>query len=483
MKKARRGGQRSGRPTYADAMKLDRLPPHSDEAEQGVLGCVLLAPKECLSEVATKFRGKHEPFYDPRHQVIFGTLLAMQDDGVEIDVITLQQRLKDRGALEQCGGIAYILQLQDAVPSAANLEFYLGIVLEKWILRTMVQRCTEVVGRIYDYEGDVTHLVEEVQSDILNLPTASTSGPKHIGAYTGQLEDRLNRYARGIGMITGLPTGFRYLDKLVCGMHPTEVFVIGGDPGSGKTSLAMNIAERVAVDGGNPVGVLSLEMSAEDLIMRLACSKTRVNFHKLRTGHATKEDLELMKDALPHIKNKEECPIYLDDASGLTMFEVRSRLRAMVHRYGIRLALVDYLQLVALTKEQMFLGMAGGYGEVTRGIQQAAKELKIPIIVLSQLNNEGRKRGKNERPKLTDFRETGAIGDVANFAGILWRPPMNDEEEMKNRDAISVDPMGNHVLMVRMEVLKNKNGPSGTGVEFEFLRWCMRFEDLKYKGD
>jgi len=232
--------------------------------------------------------------------------------------------------------------------------------------------------------------------------------------------------------------------------------------------------------GGNPVGILSLEMSAEDLILRLVCSRTRVNFHKLRTGCATKEELEIVRDALPHVMNEKETPIYIDDTSGLTIFEVRSRLRAMKHRYGIRLAVVDYLQLVALTREQMFLGMAAGYADVARGIQQAAKELEIPIIVLSQLSNEGRKRGRNEKSKLTDFRETGAIGDVANFAGILWRPPLETEEEEKLRAAIGSDPMGEHTLAVQMEVLKNKNGPSGMGIQFNFQRWCMRFEDLQY---
>jgi len=221
-------------------------------------------------------------------------------------------------------------------------------------------------------------------------------------------------------------------------------------------------------------------MSAEDLILRLVCSRTRVNFHKLRTGCATKEELEIVRDALPHVMNEKETPIYIDDTSGLTIFEVRSRLRAMKHRYGIRLAVVDYLQLVALTREQMFLGMAAGYADVARGIQQAAKELEIPIIVLSQLSNEGRKRGRNEKSKLTDFRETGAIGDVANFAGILWRPPLETEEEEKLRAAIGSDPMGEHTLAVQMEVLKNKNGPSGMGIQFNFQRWCMRFEDLQY---
>jgi replicative DNA helicase len=204
-----------------------------------------------------------------------------------------------------------------------------------------------------------------------------------------------------------------------------------------------------------------------------------VNFHKLRTGCPTEAELQKLLAIFPKVVN---APIILDDAGGLTMHEVRSRLRAMKHRHGIRLAIVDYLQLISLTKEQMFLGAASGYADVARGLQQAAKELQIPIIIISQLSNEGRKRKKHERPKLTDFRETGAIGDVANFAGILWRRELEPEEEEKLRDAIKADPMGNHVLELQMDIIKNKNGPSGTAMGLEFMRWCMRFEDLQYKS-
>lgn len=461
----------------------DRLPPHDLPSEQCTLGCILLSPKECLVEVVNRLKGNKLAFYDLRHQTIFAALLEMQDANVPVDVITLQQRLKDGGVLEQIGGIAYLNELQDGVPSAANLEYYLKVVFDKYLLRRAVHTCTEIVGRIFEFDGEAGQLISEVQNDILNLPTPDQGGPRPIKAYSERLQARLDNYARGIGMITGLPTGFRYLDRNFGGMHPADVIIVGGDPGAGKTSWAMNVAERVAMrdDGtyGNPVGVISLEMSAEDLVLRLACSRARVNFHKLRTGCPTEADLHRLLAVWPKIIG---APIILDDAGGLTMHEIRSRLRAMKHRHGIRLAIVDYLQLISLTKEQMFLGAASGYADVARGLQQAAKELQIPLIIISQLSNEGRKRKKHERPKLTDFRETGAIGDVANFAGILWRPELEAEEEAEMRDRIKADPMGNHTLELQLEVLKNKNGPSGTGVGFEFLRWCMRFEDLQYKS-
>jgi len=474
LKKAR--GQNAARPYI---QTTDRLPPHAPEAEQGVLGCILLSPNECLTQVSNRFKANKHAFYDLRHQTIFEALMAIQNAAVPIDIITLQQKIKDIGLLEEIGGIPYLNELQDSVPSAANLDYYLDIVFEKWVLRRMIHTCTDAVARVYEHNGELTTLIDEVQNEILNLPTASEGGPQLIKQFSGRIQDRIDKYARGVGMILGLPTGYRYWDRMCGGMHNADVIIIGGDPSAGKTSMAMNIAERVAMDGGNPVGVMSLEMSAEDVIMRLACSRARVNFHKLRTGMASEDDLKKLTAIFPKVMT---APIVLDDTGGLTMNEVRSRLRGMKHRHGIRLAIVDYLQLISLTKEQMFLGSASGYADVARGLQQAAKELQIPIIILSQLSNEGRKRGRNERPKLTDFRETGAIGDVANFAGILWRPPLEPEEEAKMREAISSDPMGNHVLEVQMEVLKNKNGPAGLGMMFEFMRWCMRFEDLQYKS-
>jgi replicative DNA helicase len=462
-----------------DKKTTDRLPPDAPKMEQGVLGCILVNPKECLPEVVNRFKGNKQAFYDHRHQVIFEAVMDMQNASVPIEIITLQQKLSEQGLLENIGGIAYLNDLEQSIGSAANLEYYLTVVFDKWVLRRAIQTCTEFVEKIYGYEGETSQLIAEVQSGILNLPTPNDTGPKPIKAFSARIQERIEHYARGIGTITGLPTGFRYWDRMVGGLHPGDVIILGGDPGAGKTSLAMNVAERVAMDGGNAVGVMSLEMSAEDLILRLACSRARVNFHKLRTGMASETDLQKMVAIFPSVMNAK---IILDDSGGLTMHEVRSRLRGMKHRHGIRLAIVDYLQLISLTKEQMFLGAASGYADVARGLQQASKELQIPIIILSQLSNEGRKRGKTEKPKLTDFRETSAIGDVANFAGILWRPPLDPEDEAELREAISKDPMGNHVLELQMEVVKNKNGPSGMGMMFEFMRWCMRFEDLQYKS-
>src|SRR5580692_2105462 len=253
---------------------IDRLPPHSPEGEKGVLGCILLSPNDCMGECIEKLKdnGK-EIFYDLRHQTIYEELTVMFDTREAIDIITLQKRLKDKGLLEQVGGIPYLSQLQDAVPSAANLSYYLDIVREKYLLRKMISVCTEVVGRVYDYEGEVDSLMDEVERDVLRISESRAQGnvvttKELVGRAIGTIENFFNRK----GALSGIATGFMDLDKMTDGLHGSEMIVIAARPSMGKTSLAMNIAEYVAIEQKLPVAVFSLEMSAESLILRMMCS-------------------------------------------------------------------------------------------------------------------------------------------------------------------------------------------------------------------
>ena len=271
---------------------MDRLPPHSPEAEQGVLGCVLLSPNDCMGECIEKFKGGAEVFYDLRHQTIFNALVEMYDSREAIDVITLQQRLKNKQLLEEVGGIAYLAALPDAVPSAANLSYYLDIVQEKYLLRKMIQTCTDVVGRVYDYEGEVDALMDEVERDILRISesrvqsqTSDDQGPGQEG----------HQHHRGFSPAAGhadrrRAPGFTDLDKMTSGLHGGEMVVIAARPSMGKTSLAMNIAEHVAIEQQLPVGVFSLEMTAESLVLRMLCSRSRVNLRNVREGFLAERD-------------------------------------------------------------------------------------------------------------------------------------------------------------------------------------------------
>src|SRR5947208_2645855 len=236
--------------------RVDRLPPHSPEAEKGVLGCVLLSPNDCMAECIEKFKSGAEVFYDLRHQTIFSALAEMYDGREAIDIITLQQRLKNKQILEEVGGIPYLATLPDTVPSSANLSYYLDIVQEKYLLRKMIHTCTDVVSRVYDYEGEVDALMDEVERDILRISES------RVQSHTNTIKELVKKAINTIedfhqrqGMLTGVGTGFTDLDKMTSGLHPGEMIVIAARPSMGKTSLAMNIAEHASIDQGVPCGV------------------------------------------------------------------------------------------------------------------------------------------------------------------------------------------------------------------------------------
>ena len=327
--------------------KVDRLPPHSPEAEQGVLGCVLLAPNECMGECIGKLKPGAEVFYDLRHQTIFRALVEMFDSREAIDLITLQQRLKNQQRLQEVGGIAYLAALPDAVPSAANLSYYLDIVQEKYLLRKMIQTCTGVVGRVYDYEGEVDALMDEVERDILRISES------RVQSQTSTIKDLVRKAITTIedfhqrqGVLTGVGTGFTDLDKMTSGLHGGEMVVIAARPSMGKTSLAMNIAEHVAIEQRLPVGVFSLEMTAESLVLRMLCSRSRVNLRNVREGFLAERDFPKLTGAAGKLAN---APLFIDDSSALSILQLRAKARRMSQQYGIKLFVVDYLQLVHST--------------------------------------------------------------------------------------------------------------------------------------
>lgn len=465
------------------APNFERLPPHSIEAEQAVLGCLLLDPKDALVEVQQRI-GETQIFYDPRHETVYRALTSLVATGTPIDIITLTGRLTDGGELEKIGGFAFLSSLMDSVASPAQLPTYLDDVWRKYQLRQTIRRATEIAAEAYDIPEDVDGFLSRAEEKVFGLPRGQRQGPQTAQSLAQKCIDRIEHYNRGRGLITGQATGYWYWDKLTGGLQNGELIVIGGRPGTGKTSLAMNVAERVAwwdeKDGtsrpGNPVGVLSMEMSADDLMLRLVCSRARVNFHKLRTGMMSNDDMAKLENALPQMAR---APIVIDDASNLTAFEMRSKLRQMKARYGIKLAIIDYIQLAKLPHE--FAGdRVNGIAHVSAALLASAKELQIPIIVISQLSRESEKgRSAGGIPKMSDLRDSGAIEQDAHFIGLLYRAPMEQEEEAELRERIARDPHCEVTLPVKMEVCKNRNGPSGTGMDLNFLRWCMRFEDCQ----
>lgn len=459
------------RAPLADAAKLDRLPPHSPEAEQGVLGCVMLSPNDCMGVCIERLKEGREVFYDLRHQTIFSTLAEMYDAREAIDIITLQQRLKNKQLLEEVGGIAYLTALPDTVPSSANLSYYLDIVLEKHVLRKMIHTCTDVVGRVYNYEGEVDSLLDEVERDILRISesrvqTQSTTIKDLVKKAITTIEDFHQRQ----GMLTGVGTGFADLDKMTSGLHGGEMVVIAARPSMGKTSLAMNIAEYVAIEQRLPVGVFSLEMTSESLVLRMLCSRSRVNLRNVREGFLAERDFPKLTGSAGKLANS---PLFIDDSSALSILQLRAKARRMWQQYGIKLFVIDYLQLLHSTARRAE-NRQQEIADISSGIKSLAKELSVPVIVLSQLNRE-LEREKNRKPRLSDLRESGAIEQDADVVGLLYKPSSGDDEESggaAEEDAVPVNLL----------IAKQRNGPTGD-VNLTFLKSYTRFESAAKVSD
>jgi replicative DNA helicase len=401
--------------------------------------------------------------YDLRHRHLYEVLAEMYDHKEAIDLLTVQQRLKDRNQLEAVGGLAYLSSLPDAVPSAANLSYYTDIVREKHLLRRMIQTCTGVVGRVYDHEGEVDALLDEVERDVLRI------SEDRVEANTRTIKDlvkhaitTIEEFHQRQGMLTGISTGFPDLDKMTSGFHGGEMIVIAARPSMGKTSLAMNIAEHVAADERLPVGVFSLEMTAESLVLRMLCSRSRVNLRSIRDGFLAERDFPKLTGSAGKLAG---APLFIDDAPALSILQLRAKARRMAQQYGVKLFVIDYLQLLHSTSRRAE-NRQQEIADISNGIKALAKELSVPVIVLSQLNRELEK-DKSRKPRLSDLRESGAIEQDADLVALLYKPSGGDDEDGSSLELDAVP--------VNLLIAKQRNGPTGD-VALTFLKAYTRFE-------
>jgi replicative DNA helicase len=322
--------------------------------------------------------------------------------------------------------------------------------------------CTDVVGRVYDFEGEVDGLMDEVERDILRISESRVQSQSNsikdlVKKAVGTIED----YHQRQGALTGLGTGFTDLDKMTTGLHPGEMIVIAARPSVGKTSLAMNIAEHVSLDEKLPVGVFSLEMTAESLVLRMLCSRARVNLRSIREGFLAERDFPKLTGAAGKLAS---APLFIDDSSGLSILQLRAKARRMHQQYGIKLFVIDYLQLLHSTSKRAE-NRQQEISDISSGIKALAKELSVPVIVLSQLNREV-EREKGRAPRMSDLRESGAIEQDADLIGLLYRPSKDDEESGTPSEAEAINLL----------IAKQRNGPAGEDVHLTFLKSCTRFE-------
>src|SRR6195256_300198 len=459
---SRSGGDRNGGSLTSSSQDIGRTLPHSVEAEQGVLGSMLISPREIIAECVEKIN--EEYFYVPAHRTVYTVLVELWNAGQGIDLITFTQVLRDRNVLDAVGGASFVTSLFTFVPTAANIAYYLDIVRDKYILRQIIAASTESVRRAYEEQDEVNNLLDEVEQKIFAVGEDRFKG-KMLSMKDQVMEaiESIEKLYERKGGITGISTGFVEFDRMTSGLHPSEMIVIAARPSMGKTALAMNIAEHVAINERLPVGVFSLEMSSQQLVQRLLCSRARVNLQKVRDGFLAERDFPSLTAAASKLA---EAKIFIDDSASLTILELRAKARRLKAEQGVQLIIVDYLQLLNSTTRRAQDNRQLEISEISAGIKGLAKELKLPIIVLAQLNRqpEARSGGK---PRLSDLRESGSIEQDADLVGLLVRPEIYEEDEEAR-----AEKSGEAELIIA----KQRNGPVGE-IPLTFLKEFTRFED------
>src|SRR5881409_1703226 len=441
---------------------IHRTPPHSVEAEQGVLGSMLISPREIIAECVEKIT--EEYFYVPVHRTIYNVLVDLWNTGQAIDLITFTQVLRDRSLLESVGGAAFVTSLFTFVPTAANVQYYLDIVRDKYILREIITACTESVRRSFEEQDEVNNLLDEVEQKIFSVGEDGFKG--HVLTMKDQVMeaiDAIEQLYERRGGITGISTGFAELDRMTNGLHESEMIVIAARPSMGKTALAMNIAEHVAINEKLPVGLFSLEMSSQQLVQRLLCSRARVNLQKVRDGFLGERDFPSLTAAASKLA---EAKIFIDDTAGLSILELRAKARRLKAQQDVQLMIVDYLQLLRSTSRRAQDNRQLEISEISAGLKGLAKELKIPIIVVAQLNRQPEQRSGG-KPRLSDLRESGSIEQDADLVGLLVRPELYEEDEEARAEKSGE---------AEFIIAKQRNGPVGE-IPLTFLKEFTRFED------
>jgi replicative DNA helicase len=443
------------------AQDFHRTPPHSVEAEQGVLGSMLISPRETIAECVEKIT--EEYFYVPAHRTTYNVLVDLWNAGQAIDLITFTQVLRDRNLLDSVGGAAFVTNLFTFVPTAANVQYYLDIVRDKYILRQIISAATESVRRAYEEQDEVDSLLDEVEQKIFDVGEDRFKGQVlSMKDHAMQAIETIEKLYERKGSITGISTGFVEFDRMTSGLHPSEMVVIAARPSMGKTALAMNIAEHVAINEKLPLGVFSLEMSSQQLVQRLLCSRARVNLQRVRDGFLGERDFPSLTAAASKLA---EAKIFIDDSASLSILELRAKARRLKAQQDVQLVIVDYLQLLRSTSRRAQDNRQLEISEISAGLKALAKELKIPVIVVAQLNRQPEQRSGG-KPRLSDLRESGSIEQDADLVGLLVRPELYEEDEEAR-----VEKAGEAELIIA----KQRNGPVGE-IPLTFLKEYTRFE-------
>jgi len=451
-------GDRRGKPIF------------SEEAEMGALGSILLDAHKVLDFCVEK-QIQVECFYLRHHQLIYATMLEMNKTLRPIDILTISDRLQAQDKLEEVGGIAYLNRLLDSTPTAAHAEYYIDLVRQQYLLRRIVECARNSENECYTSQEEADAVLAKVEQDFFSISEERHSTMMPWPQAVKETMVTVENILKNKGM-SGIPTGFRDLDEKLLGLHPQDMIIIAARPSMGKTSLAMNIAENIALGKSNnqplPVGIFSLEMAREQLILRLLGSHARISVHDIAGGYLNTQNHSLLTSAADIFQ---KAPIYLDDTGGLDILELRARARRMKKKHNIALFIIDYMQLLH-SKERSREGRQNEIAAISGSLKNMAKELNVPVLVISQLNRAPEARDREGRPRLADLRDSGSIEQDADVVCLLRLPSKySDETPFSNEEAEEA----------KIDIAKQRNGPTGE-INLTFLKHIMRFESAAHSS-
>jgi len=443
-----------------DLAVLKKTPPHSLEAEKTVLGGVLVNNAHLnivLSSVAP------EDFYKENHRLILETMISLMDKGQPIDLLTLSEELQKAGRLEEVGGAAYLASLMDGVPRSLNISYYAQIIKEKSLLRKLILSSSKIINDSYEQQVDPDTLISEAQQAIVEIAEEKIRpGLIPLASLTGPMLETIRLLAERKEAVTGVPSGFIDLDNLTAGFHPSEFIVVAARPSMGKTALALNMTQYIGLQTDYHVGFFSIEMSKEQVVMRLLCAEAKVDLKKARSGFISDREFERLRLAGETLS---QARIYIDESAALTVMEMKAKCRRLKLEGHLDIVFVDYMQLMRTGGR--FENRNQEMSFISRSLKELAKELQIPVVGISQLSRAPEKMRKEPKPVLSDLRESGAIEQDADVVIFIYRPDYYhpDDEALKG--------------LAEVSVAKQRNGPLGV-VPLVFMREYAQFVNMGY---
>lgn len=447
-------------------LEKGKIPPQAVDLEEVTLGAMLI-DKKGVDEAVDIL--KPEAFYKEAHGYIFEAIYFLFESGEPIDLLTVSSQLKKEKKLETIGGDYYLVQLTQKVSSSAHIEFHARIILQKFIQRSLIKISNEIIKESYDQSTDVFDLLDMAESKLYdvaqgNIKTSTQTAQSLVVQAKQRIEEISNKEG-----LSGIPSGFDELDKMTSGWQPSDLVIVAGRPGMGKTALTLSMARNIAVGQNLPVALFSLEMSSVQLITRLISSETGLSSEKLRTGNLETHEWEQLN---VKVKSLEKAPLYIDDTPSLSIFDLRAKARRLASKYGIQLIIIDYLQLMNAAVNTKNGNREQEISTISRNLKALAKELDLPVIALSQLSRAVETRGGSKRPLLSDLRESGAIEQDADIVSFIYRPEYYDIEEWDDEERTPTEGQAEFI------VAKHRNGAAGS-VRLKFIGELGRFENLE----